>query len=147
MTCAATACMARGRTSPVTDASPRPPRRAPDAPDDSSTPHAPRDANGDRPDQRDERPALRHTVRPGAKPGDRRVRVTRAPERLIRRDDHSYHLTQPTKPAGRARRWLLQSPPREHEAAYQEERAEHDHPWWQVMCLTGVDYFSTLGYQ
>jgi hypothetical protein len=43
-------------------------------------------------------------------------------------------------------KWLLKGQPQTYEGP-QVHKAHHTHPWWQVMCLTGVDYFSTLGYQ
>ncbi|MHC5764340.1 MAG: APC family permease [Nostoc sp.] len=43
--------------------------------------------------------------------------------------------------------WLLEEDRREKKGPYRKEEAHRQHSWWQVMCLTGVDYFSTLGYQ
>lgn len=48
-------------------------------------------------------------------------------------------IIPPDSPRNRFTRWLLRE---------QTEKGHHPkHPWWRVMCLTGVDYFSTLGYQ
>ena len=46
-------------------------------------------------------------------------------------------------------RWLLADQARENEmeGPYAEEKQHPKQAWWRVMCLTGVDYFSTLGYQ
>ncbi|NEM92430.1 amino acid transporter [Galbitalea soli] len=51
--------------------------------------------------------------------------------------------------AGRVRSWLLEGLVHStgvHSGPHVKE-TEKTSSWWQVMCLTGVDYFSTLGYQ
>src|SRR5689334_8167483 len=42
--------------------------------------------------------------------------------------------------------WLYQGVDKA-EAPHEKNGKHHQHSWWKVMCLTGVDYFSTLGYQ
>lgn len=44
--------------------------------------------------------------------------------------------------ASSLRAWLLQG-----RSDRGTHAPAHTAPWWKVMCLTGVDYFSTLGYQ
>jgi hypothetical protein len=50
----------------------------------------------------------------------------------------------------RLQRWLFQENTQDsdHGGAYSHTEDTHKtYSWWKVMCLTGVDYFSTLGYQ
>ncbi|MCX5388848.1 amino acid transporter [Streptomyces sp. NBC_00094] len=61
--------------------------------------------------------------------------------------------TTPDARTGRLRAWMLEGlsdmgkgkPSRPREAA--PDAGHKGQRWWRVMCLTGVDYFSTLGYQ
>src|SRR5918998_1626194 len=48
--------------------------------------------------------------------------------------------------ATRFKQWLLQGRLVEPEGPEEKEGRSEEHSWWQVVCLTGVDYFSTLGY-
>lgn len=52
----------------------------------------------------------------------------------------------------RIKKWLLEDEPQNADqgspgASDQQHHQTHQYPWWKVVCLTGVDYFSTLGYQ
>ena len=56
---------------------------------------------------------------------------------------------KPATKENAARHWLLKGLVDEsgtHQGPHGRV-TERVHSWWQVMCLTGVDYFSTLGYQ
>jgi hypothetical protein len=53
-------------------------------------------------------------------------------------------VTTAPRQHGRFLNWLYQGI---EEPTGPHGKGQSTAPWWQVMCLTGVDYFSTLGYQ
>ncbi len=55
-------------------------------------------------------------------------------------------LSLPKRPADQLKRWLLENRIVEPAGPEVKEGQTGQHSWWQVVCLTGVDYFSTLGY-
>ncbi len=112
------------------------------APPETDEPRPPRDGA-----HADERARVK-----GSHPGDHYVRVTRPPATAA--DPEHTSTASKGKPRkgprqiGRLQRWLLQGHAPELDGAHvPPANVTHTHSWFRVMCLTGVDYFSTLGYQ
>ncbi len=58
------------------------------------------------------------------------------------------HQLSPAKPpVSPLTRWMMAGHTPKPAGPHEAEHQHPSHPWWKVMCLTGVDYFSTLGYQ
>jgi hypothetical protein len=55
-------------------------------------------------------------------------------------------MDPPKRRANRLTRWLLEDRIVEVAGPEAKEGQSEQYSWWQVVCLTGVDYFSTLGY-
>lgn len=53
----------------------------------------------------------------------------------------------PVRSSERLRTWLLQGHRKSIPGSMTKKRQAETYPWWKVVCLTGVDYFSSLGYQ
>jgi hypothetical protein len=48
------------------------------------------------------------------------------------------------RPVERLKRWLLEHRIEDVPGPEAKEGRSEQHPWWQVICLTGVDYFSLV---
>src|SRR5918911_4819795 len=55
-------------------------------------------------------------------------------------------LSSPKRPTDRLTRWLLEERIEQVGGPEAKEGQTEQHSWWHVVCLTGVDYFSTLSY-